>query len=85
MTCLYIELFFITYVFVQSKYAWFLRSREGTLPFVEVNGEELVDSQLIIRDLEKKFHKEDLEADLTDEQKGFARSIEQMVEHNLLA
>ncbi len=54
------------------------------MPFVELNGEELVDSKLIIRDLEKKFHKEDLEADLTEEQKGVARSIEQMVEHNLL-
>lgn len=38
-----------------------LRSCKGQLPFVELNGEEIPDSTIIIKDLSQKFNK-DLDA-----------------------
>lgn len=59
-----------------------IRSKEGKLPFVEVNGKEICDSAFIIRDLGKMFKRD--EDWLTPEAKGAARAIEQMTENSLL-
>jgi glutathione S-transferase len=61
-----------------------VRSREGKLPFVEVNGKEYPDSSFIIRDLMKMFDKGGNEALMSTEAKGAARAIEQMTEGSLL-
>lgn len=37
------------------------KSRKGQLPFVELNGEEIADSAIIIKELSQKFNK-DLDA-----------------------
>ena len=42
-----------------------LRSKRGLLPFVELNGEEICDSDYIIKQLSTKFEKEDPAANLT--------------------
>jgi glutathione S-transferase len=56
-----------------------LRSKEGMLPFVELNGTELYDSSFIIRDLAKHFNKKE---NITAAQAGAARAFEQMMEFN---
>ncbi|KAE9553758.1 hypothetical protein FO519_003026 [Halicephalobus sp. NKZ332] len=59
------------------------RSREGTLPFVELNGIEYPDSGLAIKDLSLILKKESLEVHLNDEQRAVARSFEVLIEGNL--
>jgi len=61
------------------------RSKEGTLPFVELNGVEHPDSDLAIRDLSRAFKTDEkLNADLNDEQKAAGRAIERMAEYSVL-
>ncbi len=60
-----------------------LRSKKGLLPFVELNGEELCDSTMIIKDLSKKFEKEDPSASLSSEQKNVQHAMVTMVESHL--
>ncbi|KAI1691796.1 RNA recognition motif domain-containing protein [Ditylenchus destructor] len=55
-----------------------LRSKEGKVPFVELNGEQIADSQLIILALMKHVSITD---NLNPEQEGMVRAISRMVEH----
>uniref|UniRef100_A0A914XCF4 Uncharacterized protein n=1 Tax=Plectus sambesii TaxID=2011161 RepID=A0A914XCF4_9BILA len=61
--------------------SWMMRSKEGLLPFVELNGEHIADSQLILFKLSKHFKKEDK---LPKEKLAVARAVDRMVEGSLL-
>merc|ERR1719346_736167 len=52
------------------------------LPFIEMNGEELPDSNMIIETLAKKFDKE-MPAELTQDQKNVQHAMIAMVENHL--
>jgi len=58
------------------------RSKKGLLPFIEINGEEIADSNAIIETLGKKFEKE-MPAELTQEQKNVQHAMIAMVENHL--
>lgn len=57
------------------------RSKKGQLPFVELNGEEIADSAIIIKQLGEKFNT-DLDAGLTAEQKLIAHANILMIENH---
>jgi hypothetical protein len=57
------------------------RSKKGQLPFVEINGEEIADSTIIIKELSQKFG-HDLDAGLA-EQRNIAHASISMVENHL--
>lgn len=59
------------------------RSKKGQLPFIELNGEEIADSAIIIRELSAKFEK-DLNAGLTQEQRNIAHATISMIENHLV-
>merc|ERR1711902_143682 len=58
------------------------RSKKGLLPFIELNGEEIADSNMIIETLSKKFEKE-MPAELSQDQKNVQHAVIQMVENHL--
>merc|ERR1739838_1104995 len=58
------------------------RSRKGMLPFIELNGEEVADSNMIIDTLAKKFEKE-MPAQLSQDQKNVQHAMVAMVENHL--
>lgn len=58
-----------------------LRSKRGLLPFVELNGEEICDSDFVIKQLTNKFGKD--EASLSAEQKNVQHAMVTMVENHL--
>jgi glutathione S-transferase len=58
------------------------RSKKGLLPFVELNGEEIADSNKIIEVLAKKLEKE-MPAELTQDQKNVQHAMVAMVENHL--
>jgi len=58
-----------------------LRSRKGQLPFVEVTGEEIADSAVIIKELSRR-NSVDLDADLTSQQRGVASCATAMLENH---
>lgn len=60
-----------------------LRSKKGQLPFVELNGEEIADSAIIIKELSNKFEK-DLDASLTAEQRNISHAMISMIENHLV-
>lgn len=60
-----------------------LRSKKGQLPFVELNGEEIADSAIIIKELSNKFDK-DLDASLTAEQRNISHAMISMIENHLV-
>merc|ERR1711876_137204 len=60
-----------------------LRSKRGLLPFVELNGEEIADSDIIIKQLSAKFEKDNPSANLSDEQKNIQHAMVTMVENHL--
>lgn len=57
-----------------------LRSVEGKLPFIELNGVHYQDSQLIICHLIKHFGLEAYDG-LSEEQKGHVRAVSRMLDH----
>jgi len=58
------------------------RSKKGMLPFIELNGEEIADSNMIIETLSKKFEKE-MPAELSQDQKNVQHAMVAMVENHL--
>lgn len=59
------------------------KSKKGQLPFVEINGEEIADSALIIKELaSRKSIDLDLDAGLTPEQKNVAHATISMLENH---
>ncbi|CAK9812047.1 Failed axon connections [Anthophora quadrimaculata] len=59
------------------------RSKKGALPFIELNGEEIADSTIILRELSQKFGK-DLDAGLTSEQRNVSHAMISMIENHLV-
>lgn len=59
------------------------RSKKGLLPFIELNGEEIADSAIIIKELTQKFN-QDIDAGLTQEQKNIAHATVSMIENHLV-
>lgn len=59
------------------------RSKKGQLPFIELNGEEIADSAIIIKELSAKFDK-DLDAGLTQDQRNIAHATISMIENHLV-
>jgi len=57
------------------------KSKKGQLPFVEINGREIADSDIIIRELTKHFDK-DLDFGLTEEQKNVSHAFESMLNNH---
>lgn len=57
---------------------------EGTLPFVELNGKQISDSDITIRELTHTFSKEALESGMDDRQTGVARAVERMIEDSMI-
>ncbi|CAG2107819.1 unnamed protein product, partial [Medioppia subpectinata] len=58
-----------------------VKSKKGQLPFVELNGKEIADSDIIIRDLSKHFDK-DLDSGLTAEQKTVSHAFVSMLNNH---
>lgn len=58
------------------------KSKKGQLPFVEVNGEEIADSAIIIKELTARYNC-DLDAHLTTEQRNVAHATTSMIENHL--
>lgn len=59
------------------------RSKKGQLPFVELNGEEIADSTLIIKELSQKLGK-NIDAGLSQEQRNISHAMISMIENNLV-
>lgn len=60
-----------------------LRSKKGQLPFVELNGEEIADSAIILKELSQKFGK-DVDAGLTYDQKSRSHALIMMIENHFV-
>lgn len=58
------------------------RSKKGQLPFIEVNGEEIADSSVIIKELAQQFSK-DLDITLDNSQKNVSHAMISMIENHL--
>jgi glutathione S-transferase len=58
------------------------RSSKGQLPFVELNGEEIADSQVIINKLSQHFGV-DLDGNLTKDEKNVSHALISMIENHL--
>jgi len=59
-----------------------LRSKRGLLPFVEFNGEEIADSEIIINSLGEKLDK-DMDVGLSQDQRGVQHAMMTMVDNHL--
>lgn len=59
------------------------KSKKGQLPFIELNGEEIGESSIILRELSQKFDK-DIDACLTTDQKNVAHATISMIENHLV-
>lgn len=57
------------------------KSKKGQLPFVEVNGEEIADSAIIIKELGARYN-QDLDTGLTPEQRNVAHATISMIENH---
>eukprot|EP00099_Drosophila_melanogaster_P015283 NP_524106.3 failed axon connections, isoform A [Drosophila melanogaster] len=59
------------------------RSKKGQLPFIELNGEEIADSAIIIKELSSKYEKY-LDSGLTAEQRNVSYATIAMLENHLI-
>lgn len=59
------------------------RSKKGQLPFIELNGEEIADSAIIIKELSTRYEK-NLDAWLTTEQRNVSYAMIAMLENHLI-
>lgn len=59
-----------------------LRSKQGLLPFVELNGEEIPDSEFIIKTLTTKLEK-DMDQGLSGDQTGVQHAMTTMIDNHL--
>ncbi|KRK02424.1 failed axon connections isoform X2 [Drosophila teissieri] len=59
------------------------RSKKGQLPFIELNGEEIADSAIIIKELSSKYEK-NLDSGLTAEQRNVSYATIAMLENHLI-
>jgi hypothetical protein len=59
------------------------RSKKGQLPFIELNGEEIADSAIILKELGQRFEK-DLDARLNNDQKNVSHAMISMIENHLV-
>ncbi|XP_063215779.1 failed axon connections isoform X2 [Bacillus rossius redtenbacheri] len=59
------------------------RSKKGQLPFIELNGEEIADSTIILKELGQKLEK-DLDAGLSNDQKNVSHAMISMIENHLI-
>lgn len=57
------------------------KSKKGQLPFIELNGKEIADSDLIIKELSEKFEK-NLDDGLTAEQRVTSHALESMLNNH---
>lgn len=57
------------------------RSSKGQLPFVELNGQEIADSAVIIKEVGKHFLA-DMDSHLTPEQRNVAHAMTTMIENH---
>ncbi|XP_067139798.1 failed axon connections-like [Centruroides vittatus] len=57
------------------------KSKKGRLPFVELNGVEIADSDIIIKELSKHFDK-DLDADLSADQRNISHAFISMLNNH---
>uniref|UniRef100_A0A914UU73 Uncharacterized protein n=1 Tax=Plectus sambesii TaxID=2011161 RepID=A0A914UU73_9BILA len=82
--CLKLETFLryakIDYEVIGSMNHW---SKEGKLPFIELNGVQYHDSDFAMEMLVDHFKLDHLEADLTDEQRGMTRAMFKLAEQSL--
>uniref|UniRef100_A0A146M3F8 Uncharacterized protein C6orf168 n=1 Tax=Lygus hesperus TaxID=30085 RepID=A0A146M3F8_LYGHE len=76
----YLRLAGIKYENVDHKMKF--RSKKGLLPFIELNGEEISDSVVIIKELGQKFAK-DLDEGLDNSQKNISHAMISMIENHL--
>ena len=79
--CLKVETFLrmtgLTYENIKSKN----KSKKGQLPFIELNGKEIADSDLIIKELSEIFEK-NLDDGLSAEQKVTSHAFESMLNNH---
>ncbi len=59
-----------------------LRSKRGLLPFVELNGEEIADSEIIMKALAKQLDK-DMDQGMGGDQMGVQHAMVAMVDNHL--
>uniref|UniRef100_A0A1I7RLN6 GST N-terminal domain-containing protein n=1 Tax=Bursaphelenchus xylophilus TaxID=6326 RepID=A0A1I7RLN6_BURXY len=60
--------------------SWTTRSKQGRVPFIELNGEQIADSQIIIWHLIKHFN---IDEGLSKEQKALSRAVERLAEGSI--
>uniref|UniRef100_A0A914VYQ2 Glutathione S-transferase n=1 Tax=Plectus sambesii TaxID=2011161 RepID=A0A914VYQ2_9BILA len=58
-------------------------SKKGQVPFIELNGEQLADSNLIIQELPGRFGKKSLDEHLSEEEKAQATALHALIEDKI--
>lgn len=66
----------IPYKSIRGTKRW---SKHGQIPFVELNGEQIADSNIIIQTLQKKFDRQD--EGLSAEEQSITRAVAMMIEN----
>ncbi|CAJ0595206.1 unnamed protein product [Cylicocyclus nassatus] len=71
----------IPYTNISNNFSKF--SDKGQIPFIEVNGREIADSNFIIDHLIEELHKKDIDDRLSPEEKANARAYHALIEDSL--